>query len=133
MERHLRRVDWEAHRAFLPRVHVHESPGRVGGVPGRVRRRHHHHSDRCVFLSAPISPVLLLKPPRDCALLFLSGLLAFGVKESAMVNKVFTCINVLVLLFMVVSGLVKGTIKNWQVDPEEILKANYSTSNSSLK
>lgn len=64
---------------------------------------------------------------------FLSGLLAFGVKESAMVNKVFTCINVLVLLFMVISGLVKGTVKNWQIDPEEILKANYTTSNSSLK
>ncbi|XP_035034678.1 high affinity cationic amino acid transporter 1 isoform X1 [Hippoglossus stenolepis] len=61
----------------------------------------------------------------------LTGLLAFGVKESAMVNKVFTCINVLVLLFMVVSGLVKGTMKNWQLDPDEILNANY-TSNSSL-
>ncbi|XP_053297772.1 high affinity cationic amino acid transporter 1 isoform X1 [Pleuronectes platessa] len=61
----------------------------------------------------------------------LTGLLAFGVKESAIVNKVFTCINVLVLLFMVVSGLVKGTMKNWQIDPDEILNANY-TSNSSL-
>ncbi len=62
----------------------------------------------------------------------MKGLLAFGVKESAMVNKVFTCVNVLVLLFMVVSGLVKGTLKNWQLDPAEILHANY-TSNSSLK
>lgn len=60
------------------------------------------------------------------------GLLAFGVKESAMVNKIFTCVNILVLLFMVVSGLVKGTIKNWQIEPEEILHANYTT-NSSLK
>lgn len=49
-----------------------------------------------------------------------------------MVNKIFTCINILVLLFMVVSGLVKGTIKNWQIEPEEILQANYTT-NSSLK
>ncbi|XP_037126583.1 high affinity cationic amino acid transporter 1 [Syngnathus acus] len=61
----------------------------------------------------------------------LTGLLAFGVKESAIVNKVFTCINMLVLCFMVISGLVKGTLKNWYLDPDEILHASNS-SNSSL-
>lgn len=69
--------------------------------------------------------------PNSLCLPFI-GLLAFGVKESAMVNKIFTCVNILVLLFMVVSGLVKGTIKNWQIDPEEVLQTNYTT-NSSLK
>ncbi|XP_052464212.1 high affinity cationic amino acid transporter 1-like isoform X2 [Carassius gibelio] len=63
-------------------------------------------------------------------ILTLTGLLAFGVKESAMVNKVFTCINVLVLLFMVVSGLVKGTLKNWHLDPDEILYGTNSTINA---
>ncbi|XP_041947596.1 high affinity cationic amino acid transporter 1 isoform X1 [Alosa alosa] len=62
-------------------------------------------------------------------ILTLTGLLAFGVKESAIVNKVFTCINVLVLVFVVVSGLVKGTIKNWQLVPEEILNRTDSTHN----
>lgn len=58
MERHLRRADREAHRAFLQRVHVHESPRGVSGIPGRIRRRHYHHSDRCGFLSAQFSLML---------------------------------------------------------------------------
>ncbi|XP_043974675.1 high affinity cationic amino acid transporter 1-like isoform X1 [Gambusia affinis] len=56
-------------------------------------------------------------------ILSLTALLGFGVKESAMVNKVFTCINVLVLVFVIISGLVKGDLKNWNLDPDKILNA----------
>uniref|UniRef100_F6Z016 Solute carrier family 7 member 1 n=1 Tax=Monodelphis domestica TaxID=13616 RepID=F6Z016_MONDO len=59
-------------------------------------------------------------------ILILTALLTFGVKESAMVNKVFTCINVLVLGFVMVSGFVKGSINNWQLKediPDNISKS----------
>lgn len=51
-------------------------------------------------------------------ILILTGLLTVGVKESAMVNKIFTCVNVLVLGFIVVSGFVKGSLKNWRFTEE---------------
>lgn len=63
---------------------------------------------------------------RVISVVLLAGLLAFGVKESAMVNKVFTCVNVLVLLFVVMAGLIKGSLKNWNLNPAEILNRSLS-------
>ncbi|XP_077398142.1 high affinity cationic amino acid transporter 1-like isoform X4 [Festucalex cinctus] len=73
-----------------------------------------------------------------CLITILTGVLGFGVKESALVGKVFTSVNILVLLSVMVGGMIKGDLKNWNVNPDDILNAaNASSPNatdhSSLK
>ncbi|XP_063287109.1 cationic amino acid transporter 3 [Pelobates fuscus] len=51
--------------------------------------------------------------------LLLTGLLAIGVSESALVNKIFTAINLLVLAFVILAGFVKGDTKNWNLTEED--------------
>ncbi|XDV37172.1 hypothetical protein PO909_006822 [Leuciscus waleckii] len=53
--------------------------------------------------------------------LLLTGLLAFGVSESAFVNKIFTGINLVVLTFVIISGFVKGDTANWNLTVEDYL------------
>ncbi len=50
-----------------------------------------------------------------------SGLLAFGVSESALVNKIFTGINLIVLGFIIIAGFVKGNTANWNLTYEDFV------------
>lgn len=49
------------------------------------------------------------------------GLLAFGVSESALVNKIFTGINLVVLGFVMISGFVKGNTANWNLTTDDFV------------
>ncbi|KAM6922837.1 cationic amino acid transporter 2-like [Lycodopsis pacificus] len=62
-------------------------------------------------------------------IMLLAGILAFGVKESAVINTVFTGLNVLVLVFIIISGFIKGDINNWHISREMILNATLAMEN----
>ncbi|KAJ3589076.1 hypothetical protein NHX12_009924 [Muraenolepis orangiensis] len=64
-------------------------------------------------------------------ILLLTGLLAFGVNESALVNKIFTGINLVVLGFVIISGFVKGNTANWDLTRDDFVRF-YNQSNTTV-
>ncbi|XP_074003296.1 cationic amino acid transporter 3 [Numenius arquata] len=73
-------------------------------------------------------PGVLAERPDFFALILiglLTALLAFGVSESALVNNIFTTVNVLVLIFVGIASFVKGNIKNWQLSEEDYINSSY--------
>ncbi|XP_029306420.1 cationic amino acid transporter 2-like isoform X5 [Cottoperca gobio] len=56
-------------------------------------------------------------------IMLLAGILAYGVKESVVLNIVFTAVNVTILIFIIISGFIKGDINNWRISQETILNA----------
>lgn len=43
-----------------------------------------------------------------------------GVKESSLLNKLFTLLNIVVIGFIFVSGVFKADLANWELDPKVI-------------
>uniref|UniRef100_G1N3J1 Cationic amino acid transporter C-terminal domain-containing protein n=1 Tax=Meleagris gallopavo TaxID=9103 RepID=G1N3J1_MELGA len=67
-----------------------------------------------------------------CLVVLLAGLLSFGVKESTTINKAFTALNVLILLFITASGFIKGDLSNWQLREEDLPWAAHGAGNQSM-
>ncbi|XP_060741122.1 cationic amino acid transporter 3 [Tachysurus vachellii] len=75
------------------------------------------------YMSLPETGNVLAKYPdlfALCLVILLTCLLAFGVSESALVNKIFTGINLVVLSFVIIAGFVKGDTANWNISVEDI-------------
>ncbi|CAM9958864.1 unnamed protein product [Rangifer tarandus platyrhynchus] len=60
--------------------------------------------------------------------LLLTGLLVLGVHESALVSKVFTSLNLLVLSFIILSGFIKGDLHNWKLTNQDYSLNTLNTS-----
>ena len=55
-----------------------------------------------------------------CITLLLTVMLALGVKESTRFNSLFTGINLLVVMFVIVYGALKVDLHNWNLPKEEV-------------
>ncbi|XP_059045715.1 cationic amino acid transporter 2 [Achroia grisella] len=72
---------------------------------------------------APINVSFLADYPDFFAfalVLLITGLLAFGVKESTKLNNVFTALNMITVIVVVIAGAVKSNPDNWRIKLEDI-------------
>ena len=53
---------------------------------------------------------------------FILALLAYGVQEVAFINKLFTGVNILVIVFVTIAGFVKADFHNWALSEQEVLE-----------
>ncbi|KAK9877375.1 hypothetical protein WA026_017773 [Henosepilachna vigintioctopunctata] len=57
----------------------------------------------------------------------LSVALAFGMKESSLVNNIFTTLNICVVLFVIIAGSLNAHLSNWFIDPNDVKNVTNGT------
>ncbi|XP_006108373.1 cationic amino acid transporter 3-like, partial [Myotis lucifugus] len=93
-----------------------------------------HHMSRALQESVPLRVPFLASYLDFFSLglvLLLTGVLVLGVRESALVTKIFTGVNLLVLGFIVLSGFINGRLHRWQLT-EQDYELTKSESNGTL-
>jgi len=53
-------------------------------------------------------------------LFVIAVILAVGVKESSRFNNLFTCVNLLVVIYIIITGAFKADVDNWRIDPHKV-------------
>ncbi|KAJ9588241.1 hypothetical protein L9F63_018405, partial [Diploptera punctata] len=53
-------------------------------------------------------------------IMLLAGLLSIGVKESTILNNIFTAVNLLTVITVIIAGAIKSDVKNWMIPKSEI-------------
>lgn len=93
-----------------------------------------NHISQAMQTTFPIQvPSFLAKYPDFFALglvIVLTGILALGARESALVTRVFTGVNLLVLCFVSLSGLINGKLHNWQLTEDDYKLALLESNNT---
>ncbi|XP_069856829.1 cationic amino acid transporter 3-like [Dipodomys merriami] len=95
-----------------------------------------NHISEALVSKFPLSaPGILAKYPDFFALglvVVLTGLLALGVRESALVTRLFTGVNLTVLTFIILSGFLKGNLRHWMLTSQDYKHAEARNSSYSL-
>ena len=64
-------------------------------------------------------------------IIILALLLAAGAKEFAIVNKVFTGVNIAVIIFVIIGGLTQIDFHNWNLSQEEVYQIAWNSTHAS--
>ncbi|XP_063697274.1 cationic amino acid transporter 3 [Culicoides brevitarsis] len=93
------------------------------GMSGYIDALINNTMSRSLKESMPINVNFLADYPDFFSffiVLVISTLLAFGVKESTLMNNIFTGVNLIVISIVLVAGIINADIKNWQIQKEDI-------------